>query len=243
MSPGSPPRLDCQPHRAKSAGHGQDAHQRVDGVEPGGGHAKPEEVQIHMRVGPHQGDVGILVVGDGLKDGDRRHDAEGGDDAAVTPGEGRRLGRRTIDFRPARQIAEARQVGSQPDQHQRAGQPKPDVPAVKLGQQSANQGSAHRPHVDADGEDGEPACARLRIVFGIKLADLCGDIALQKPAADDQEQERRQERGVEGHGDVARAHRNGAEDHRRTPSQPPVGHQPAEDGREIDKGGVEAINL
>jgi hypothetical protein len=101
----------------------------------------------------------------------------------------------------------------------------------------------HRADIDADGKDREAARAARVVVFGIKLAHLRGDVALEEPATHDQQHQREQERGVESHGDMACAHQKRARHHRVAPSDETIGEPAAEHRREIDEARVKTVDL
>ncbi len=196
-----------------------------------------------MLIDPDQVDVGVLVVGDRLADGQRHHGHKREDDPPLGAGE-RRMDRRGAGGAAVRrQVAITHEIGRQAHEHQHTRQGESDVPAVKLGQQAAGEGPGHSTDIDADGEDREPAGAADAVVGPVEPADLGGDVALQQAAADDEQGQGDQERSVEGHGQVAGAHQHRAEHHRMTPPQPTVGDQAAQHRGEIDEGAVEPVDL
>ncbi len=224
-------------------GDAQDADRGVHGVEPGHRDVEAQDVQVDASVDPDQVHIDVLAVGDGLEDGDRRCCADGEDHLQL-------IGRqRDVGFcvpppgTVRRQMTVTEGIGRKARQHQDPRQGEAGMPAPDLGQQAAEQRSQHRPDVDAGREDREAPRTPLAVGLGIELADLAGDIALQKAAAHDQEGEGGEEGGVEGHQQVAGAHQHRAQDHRQLAADQPVGDQAAQHRGEIDQAGVEPHDL
>ena len=197
-----------------------------------------------MRVDPDKTDAGILVVRDGLGNGERHRNHQCADHAPLFRIErrGRRFG--AIGFgRFFAERAIARDIGRKARQHEYASKSEARMPAIDLRQQSANQRPQCCADIDAHGEDRIAARASRAVVFGIELADLRGDVALEQSATDDKQEQREQEGLIERHRDVAAAHQHRADHHRIAAAQPAIGDQAAEHRREIDEARIETVDL
>ena len=199
------------------------------------------DAERHVLLDPHRQHVGPLAVGHRLEDGDEDHDDERADHAPV--GGGERLGSGAAARHPRRQLPVAVEVGGEPEQHEDRGNPEAVAPTVHLRQQAAQQRSGHRPDVDRGAEDHEAVRAARFISLRIQRTDLRRDIALEKSRADHQQQQRQQERLVEGHGQMPGRHRDRAYDHRVALPDPAIGDHATQKRREVHEARIQPEDL
>ena len=77
----------------------------------------------------------------------------------------------------------------------------------------------------------------------IKPADLRGDIRFEAAVAENEKQQREQEKLLDRHHEVADRHQRRADDDGAALAEHAVGQQSAEDWREVNEAGVEAPDL
>ena len=134
------------------------------------------------------------------------------------------------------------EINAKPDAHADAGGGEAVVPADFLAERAADERRQERADIDADIEDGIGAVA-ARIARRIKPADLGRDIRLEAAGAEDQRQQREQEKLLDRHHEMADRHQHRADDDGAALAEHAVGQQPAEDRREIDEPGIKAPDL
>ncbi len=133
-------------------------------------------------------------------------------------------------------------VNDEPDGHADAGGAEAVVPADALAERPADQRGEEGAEIDADIEDRIGAVA-ARIAGCIERADLRGDVGLECAVAEDQHQECQQEQRLERHHEMADRHQRSAEHHGAALAQHTVGQHAADQRREIDERGIEAIDV
>ncbi len=133
-------------------------------------------------------------------------------------------------------------INRKPDAHADARGGKAVVPAGLLAERAADQRRQERADIDADIENGIGAVAAV-IARRIKPADLGRDIRLEAAAAEDQCQQREQEKLFHRHHEMADRHQHRADDDGAALAEHAVGNEPAENRREIDEPGVKAPDL
>ena len=199
--------------------------------------------KFDMGVDPHQPDIVDLVISDRLEDRNCGGKRQEHDRAPLGAAQWR--SRLAVAFaRPlVRQITLAGEVGDGCEEHQHAGAAEADMPAIELCEQSADDRPERRTDIDPGAEDRECAGAARYVVWGVKVPDLRGDIALQAARSGDQQQQRDQEALLERHREMSGAHHQRADHNRLLRAQQPVGDPAAEQRREIDEAGVETERL
>ena len=140
-------------------------------------------------------------------------------------------------------MAIADQIRHQADEDEQSCCAEAGMPAVHLRQQPTDDRAQHRPDVDPRLEDRVGAHAVRFVVDGVERAHLCGDVALEESAAEDQERQRGEEALVERHGDVAGTHQHRARHDRVALANEAIGDPAAQDRRQIYKAAVESENL
>ena len=123
------------------------------------------------------------------------------------------LGARSATPRSGGSQRPARQIDDEAEHHHHAGAAEAVMPADLLAERAGNQRRGDHADVDEDVEDLERHRA-AQVVLGIELADLGRDIALEQADADDQRQQREQERALERHQEMAERHHQRAGDQR-----------------------------
>ena len=103
------------------------------------------------------------------------------------------------------------EIDAQPDAHADAGGGEAVVPADFLAERAANERRQKRADIDADIEDGIGAVA-ARIARRVEPADLGRDVRLKAPGAEDQHQQREQEKLFDRHHEMADRHQHRADD-------------------------------
>ena len=116
------------------------------------------------------------------------------------------------------------------------------MPAEFFAQRAAHQRGQERAEIDADIEDREGAVAAA-IAGRIERADLGRDVRLEGAVAENEKAERDQKQMLERHHEVADRHQRGAEDDGTAAAEHAVGQQAAEDRRQVNKAGVESVDL
>ena len=134
------------------------------------------------------------------------------------------------------------EINAKPDAHADAGGGEAVVPADFLAERAADQRRQKRADIDADIENGISAVA-ARIARRIKPANLGRDVRLKAAGAQDQRQQREQEKLLDRHHEMADRHQHRADHDGAALAEHAVGEQAAEDRREIDKPGIEPPDL
>ena len=134
------------------------------------------------------------------------------------------------------------EINGEPDQHADAGSGEAVMPAGLFAERAANERRQERTDIDADIEDRIGAVAPP-IAGRIKPTDLGRDIRLERAVAEDERGERQQEQLLDRHQEMADGHEDRADDDGAALPEHPVGKKPAENRREIDERGVEAVDL
>ena len=116
------------------------------------------------------------------------------------------------------------------------------MPAEFLAERAAHQRRQERAEIDADIENREGAVAAA-VAGRVERADLGRDVRLERAVAENENAEREQKQMLECHHEMADRHQRCAEDDGAALAEHAVGQQAAEDRREIDEAGVEAVDL
>ena len=140
-------------------------------------------------------------------------------------------------------MAIADQVRHQADEDEQSRCAEAGMPAVQLRQQPTDDRPQHRPDVDPRLEDRVAVHAVGFVVDGVERAHLCGDVALEESAAEDQERQRGEETLVERHREVAGTHQHRARHDRVALADEAIGDPAAQDRREIHEAAVEPEDL
>ncbi len=238
-APGGQPPPD---HDAESkAGH---RFHRRNRQQPGDRDPEAEDVEIHEVAPPEHPDIEALVVGHHHQR-EHRDQAEDRDHRApllCADWRLRRCGGGLSAGLLGRQVVASRKVGGKADHHADAGGGEAIVEAQLLAERAADQGRGDGSEVDRQHEQLEGLVA-AHVTGAVEGAQLHRDIALDQAAAEDQRQQRHQERGVEGHHEVARGHGQGADGHGRSPPEPAIPDDPADDRRHVDERRIETEDL
>ena len=126
--------------------------------------------------------------------------------------------------------------------HADAGGGEAVMPAEFFAQRAADERRQERAEIDADIEDREGAVAAA-VAGRIERADLGRDVRLEGAVAENEEAEREQKQMLERHHEMADGHQRGADDDGAALAEHAVGEQAAEDRREINEAGIEAVDL
>ena len=228
------------PERDDERREGED-HERVERLEPGDRNFRAEQVAVGVFARPQHDGVALLLVG-APEQADRQHQRH--DRADRQPGlaaDGRRA-RLAFGEAVLRQCRRGEQIDDEADGHADAGGGKAVVPAEFLAERAADQRRQKRAEIDADIEDREGAVAAA-VAGRVEPADLGRDVRLEGAVAENEKAEREQKQMLEGHHEMADRHQRGAEDDGAALAEHAVGQQAAEDRREINEPGVEAVDL
>ena len=116
------------------------------------------------------------------------------------------------------------------------------MPAQLLAQRSADQRREKRAEIDADIEDRIGAIA-APVARGIEPAHLRRHVGLERAVAENERGQGEQEQRLESHHEVADRHQGGAEQDGAVLAEHAVGENAAEQRREIDEAGIEAVDV
>ncbi len=245
MLDGSEPRRDCQDQNMFRSGAEEEDHERIERLEPGRGDVQAKEVPVRVPVGPELQRVALLLVDSPEDDIERAEQLPRPRPASIRSCVSGFLSR----GRPAVLMSEVGGEGALPEEveaktrdHADAGGAEAVVPAEPLAECAADQRRKERAEIDPHVEDREGAVPS-RITLGVKASDLCRDVRLEGAVAEDQEQQRREEKRLDGHEEMADRHQDGAEDHRAALADYPVREHPSEEGGQVDERGVEPVDL
>ncbi len=131
----------------------------------------------------------------------------------------------------------ARHVDDQPQHHHHPGTAEAVMPADLLPERAGDERRGNDADVDEDVEDLERH-RPPQVLLAVQLADLGRDIALEQPDADDERQEREQERPFEGHQKMPERHHQRSRDQRDPSAGELVRDDPAEDRHQVNERGV-----
>ena len=144
--------------------------------------------------------------------------------------------------RRQRARAQRVEIDRETDHHADAGGAEAVVPADLLAERAADERREERAEIDADIEDRIGAVAAV-IAGRVESADLRRHVGLEAAVAENQHQQREQEQRLERHHEMADRHQRRADDDGAVLAEHAVGDEPAEERREIDEAGVEAIDV
>src|SRR5205085_3846295 len=220
-----------------------DAHNRIEGDEPGGRQRFAHKDEIELPVAPDEVAVENLVVrnqGDS-HDRDEKDQREYGRPHAFgqLP-----LGRilyggetRVVVARP--QIFLAPQINADGEKHTDAGGGEAVVPPDLFAKRSDDERRQDHAGIDTEIENlkgiGAPEIFRF-----VKRTDLAGDVPLEHSDPDHEAEKREQERRLECHQKMARRHGERAEQNGAAASEETIGEEAAEDRGEINESRVGA---
>ena len=221
--------------------HQREAGEAVHGLHPGDGHVPAQHRQVDVIAHPQVVCVPFLGVDDPVQRQQRHQQEKCHDGLALGSRQPRARGGGAGGL-PGRKPCRTGRVEDEPEQHAEPGEAEAIVPAVALAEGPGDQWRDEHADVDHRIVDLDRVRA-ARIALVVERADLRDQVAAQEPGPEDQQQQREQERLVEGHAEMTEGHQPAAEDDRVASPEHPIAHESAEDGREVDQADVEPEGL
>lgn len=170
------------------------AEECIQRLQPGEGHGSAEKDQLIMLLRPDHVGVEDFHVPH-QRQGQHRHQGhQKRKRQAIAPCHGR-ADHLALEEILAWKGRPAFQIGAKPDQHAHTGRAEAIGPAHSLAQSTADKGREDHGDLNAQIINLESVGAP-GIVFAIKIAHLCGDVALEAAHADQKAEQRDQEAGL-----------------------------------------------
>src|SRR5213592_1095449 len=135
-----------------------------------------------MLLNPDRPHVVELVECDGLENGDDHHGDEREDSAPFSGGESSAF--ELTSCHAGGQVAVSIEIGGKPKKHEDRSNAETVVPAISLGEETAEQRSHDRSNVDSCGEDDETTGAACFILRRIESTYLRRYVPFQETRAD-----------------------------------------------------------